>query len=130
MAIITKHWKALLALILLAGLIIFMVVDWTRFVSDFWPIDKSTVGPNLLASVVQYAIILIIVALLYPPIRDRVKRYIEHHVDSIKEHASAEVDVVHETLAHIIKHSKDIPDFTPTLSRPPRPSEVEQATPQ
>jgi hypothetical protein len=118
MALITKHWKALLALIMLSALIIFMVFDWSRFLADFWPIDHSNVGPNLVASVVQYAIILIILALLYPPFRRAVEKFAKEHVKDIKEHISAEHDIFHEKLDHIIKHSNDIPEFVPSKERP------------
>ena len=64
-----KNWKAWGAVIALAAIVYFMVFHWGRFLADFWPLDGSRVGPNLVASVVQWALIAIAVALLYPPAR-------------------------------------------------------------
>ena len=62
----SKKWAGLLALVL----VILSVVFWHgRFSADFWPLDASRVGPNLVASVIQWAIIALVVYLAYPPIR-------------------------------------------------------------
>lgn len=93
-----KYWKTYLGLAFLAALIYFMVFHWSRFLSDFWPIDKSTVGPNLFASLIQYALILITIALLYPPLRKAAERWAERHVQSIKDHVSDENKKIHVRL--------------------------------
>lgn len=115
-----KHWKKALAVILLGLIIYFMVFHWGRFLTDFWPPDKATVGPNILASLIQWAVILIAVALIYPPTRRAIERYVQSHVDSIKSHVSEEHKLVHEKMDHIIRHHPDIPDFgTPPPPTPP-----------
>jgi hypothetical protein len=108
-----KNWKAWAALVALAALIYFMVFHWGRFQADFWPIDNSHVAPNLLASLVQWALVAIVVALLYPPARRAIERFAKYHVDSIKEHVSQEHAAVHDKMDHIIRHHPDIPDFVP-----------------
>jgi hypothetical protein len=108
-----KNWKAWGALVALAALVYFMAFHWDRFLADFWPIDGSRVGPNLVASVVQWALIAIAVALLYPPARRAIERFAKRHVEDIKAHVTEEHALVHEKLDHVIKHSKDIPDFPP-----------------
>jgi len=132
---ITKHWKAISAFIMLLALLYFMIFHWGRFLADFWPFDASRVGPNLVASVVQYALLAILFVLLYPPARRAVERFALRHAKDIKDHVSAEHKRLHDKLAHhevmakhnadllnhIIKHSPDIPDF---------PHPLEQATPQ
>ena len=69
------------------------------------------VGPNLVASVVQWALIAIVVALLYPPARRAIEKFAQRHVESIKDHVSAEHAAVHAKMDHIIKFHPDIPDF-------------------
>lgn len=104
-------WQKGLAGCLLVLVVLGITLGWSRFLSDFYPPDRSFVGPNLIASVVQWAVILIAVALVYPPARRAVARYIEHHVKDIKNHVTAEHAAVHDKLDHIIKHSKDVPPF-------------------
>lgn len=109
--------KSLLALALLAGLLYFMAFHWGRFLADFWPLDNSRVGPNLTAAVVQYAVILALLYLLYPPFRRAVERFAARHVESIKAHISAEHDHVHAKLDHVIRYSKNIPNEVPGVPR-------------
>lgn len=117
---VVKNWKPILAIVAVAALIYYMAFHWGRFLLDFWPIDSSRVGPNLLASVVQYAIILITVALLYPPARRAIEKYLKRHVNEIKHHVSAEHDALHEKLDHMMKHhaKAEVRNFTPTKERP------------
>ena len=108
---IKNHWKTVVALSLLTALVLFMVFDWGRFLSDFWPIDSSRVGPNLAASVVQYAIIAGVLYLLYPPFRRAVEKFMKGHVDSLREHISAEQKKLHGKLDHIIEFHPDHPEY-------------------
>lgn len=118
---------ALGCLLLVAAFIIFW---WSRFKADFYPIDHSNVGPNLVASVVQFAVILIVAALLWPPTRRRIHAFadrklntVHDKLDSIHQHhlthhddfaaLHAKMDEALRQNAHIIKHSKDIPDEIP-----------------
>ena len=104
-------WKAFVAAVLVAGAVYFIVWHWARFRSDFWEPDRSYVGPNLVASIVQWAFILIFVSLLYPPWRRAVHRYVSGHVNAIKSHISSEQKEIHKKLDHVIKHSPDIPAY-------------------
>ena len=106
-----KHWKKVLALVLLAGIVCLCVFDWARVKSDFYPLDRSFIAPNIMAALVQWAVILILAALLYPPTRRAIERFVGGHVQSIKDHVSAEHAAVHAKMDHIIAHHPDIPPF-------------------
>jgi hypothetical protein len=119
---LSKYWKPAVAVVLVGGIVWFTVCYWDRFLSDFWPIDKATVSPNLLASVIQWAVILIIVSLLYPPWRRAIERFASRHVDSIKQHLSSEheklhakLDIMHAKQNHIIKNTRSIPNEVPGI---------------
>lgn len=90
----------------------------SRLSSDFWPPDKATVAPNILASVIQYALLALAALFVYPPWRRAVTGYIGRHVksihDKLDEHHAARTDQHDEVLRHlqhIIKHSRSIPDL-------------------
>jgi hypothetical protein len=106
-------WQRVLAVCALAAVVVFLVTEWSRFVADFWPPDRSFIGPNLVASVVQAGAILIVGALLYPPTRRAFERYMHRHVEDIKAHVSAEHAALHKKVDHIIRHHPDIPEFDP-----------------
>lgn len=127
-----KRWgKMALAIAVVVGAIYFIAFHWERFISDFYPLDKATVSPNLLASVIQWAIILVAVSLFYPPWRKAIERFAGLRIDSLKEHVSAEHDALHEKLDHLMAHHprKEVREFEPEVNRPNRPSD-DQATPQ
>jgi hypothetical protein len=113
----TTRTKVALAACLLVGIVFWVIFGWHRFLDDFWPIDASRIAPNIVAGAVQWAIILIAAALLYPPIRRAIDAYVTGHVQSLKAHVSAEHDALHEKLDHLIRHS-NVPDFEPTSIRP------------
>ena len=56
-----KKWYGLGALVLV---IVLLSVFHGRFNADFWPLDASRVGPNLVASVVQWIIIALVAYLV------------------------------------------------------------------
>ena len=109
-----KNWKAYLAVVMLAALVYFVAFHTHRFLHDFWPLDASAIAPNIVASMVQYALLLILAALLYPPIRRAVDRYVRRHVDELKDHVTTEHRKVHDKLNHIIDHHPDIPPYEET----------------
>lgn len=100
-----------------------------RIANDFWPPDRSFVGPNLLASIIQSAVVLFVAALIWPPTRKRIHDFVEKKLkpihDAVKEqhgraekhreeiHAesSAQRLSIEQKLDHIIKHHPDIPTF-------------------
>lgn len=75
---------------------------WHRILSDFWPLDKSSVAPNLVAGVAQTALYAAVAFIFYPPLR----RWFEAEVHK----GEAEL---HSKLDHIIKHHPAIPEFKP-----------------
>ena len=118
-----NKWKVLGALVLVAGIIYFIGWHWNRFLADFWGLDDSRVGPNLVASFVVWALILIATVFLYPPWRRAVARFATLHVQSIKDHITSEQTKLHAKLDrheakmnHIIKNTKAIPNEVPGVS--------------
>ena len=100
-----KKWYAGVAA--LAIVVVGAFVFHGRLGADFWPLDSSRVGPNLVASVVQWAIIALVVYVAYPPFRKA--------MEQIAHKANAEL---HEKLdrnfaaaQHIAKHHPDIPEI-------------------
>ena len=94
-----KKWAGLLALVLV---VLGVVLFHARLSADFWPFDSSRVGPNLVASVVQWAIIALVAYLVYPPIRRK--------IDAEIHKAHAKIDRNARLLQHVIKHHPDIPN--------------------
>lgn len=74
-----------------------------------WSSDKGN-GPEALQQTVIYGLIAVV---LIPPIRHAMERFAKRHVESIKSHVEHENAKVHAKLDHVIKHSKDIPDYKP-----------------
>jgi large-conductance mechanosensitive channel len=98
-----KRWAGLVALVL----VIVSVVLWHgRFSADFYPLDSSRVGPNLVASVVQWAIIALVVYLAYPPVRKAIDRAVKKHTDELHE----KLDKNAKLLRHVIEHHPEIPN--------------------
>ena len=82
-----------------------------RLKTDFLPLDRSAVGPNLVAAVVQYVILALALSLFYPPMRKAIGRFMTKHKNDLKAHFSKENELLHAKMDHIIKHHPDIPDF-------------------
>ena len=57
---------------------------WDHIYHDFWPLDSSRIGPNILASIVQWIVVGIILTFFYHP----VKRWINRELD----HVNAKID--------------------------------------
>jgi hypothetical protein len=51
-----------------------------RLLSDFWPIDKSTVAPNILASIIIFDVVTLAAALFYPPFKHALDAGLSKHV--------------------------------------------------
>jgi uncharacterized membrane protein len=82
-----------------------------RLLSDFWPIDKSTVAPNLLASLIIFDVATLAAALFYPPFKKLLDRSFQVHKDELKDHITSELSEVHAKMDHIIRHHPDIPAY-------------------
>lgn len=101
-----KKFAAIIATSIIAGVLILTLSShWfaARMVQDFWPIDSSRVGPNLVASVVQWIIVAIVASIVYPPFRN----WIEREINKIHEKLDKNALLSH----HIIKHHPEIPKF-------------------
>jgi hypothetical protein len=96
---------------LIIAIILLLVFEWGRVRADFWPLDSSRVGPNLVASVVQWAIILVVVVLLWPPTRRRIHQFTDKKLRDLHEAEKRDRQLLHKKLDHIIKESPDIGEF-------------------
>ena len=80
-----------------------------RLQSDFWPIDKATVAPNILASFIIVDLATLAAALFYPPFKKAMDRAFSRaaakgHAE-VKEHITAELSHIHDKLdAHHAEH--------------------------
>ena len=95
------------ALLVVAAIVSSIVSDWVRvrMQSDFWPLDHSFVGPNLVAAVVQWAIVLLIMAVFYPPMRRAFEASVERHKKQLMDHVSGIAAQLHD---HLDANHKDL----------------------
>ena len=96
--------KVYLAAAMVVALVLLGIFWHARLTADFWPPDRSAVGPNLVASVIQWALVLIVASLVYPPLRKAIDRWA-----TAKFHSAH--DALHSKLDHIIRHHPDIPEM-------------------
>lgn len=118
-----RAWQWAVGAALLVGVALFLTLDWHRFLADFIPPDASRVGPNMVASVLTWAFVLVVAVLVWPPARRRLHRFIDEktaplheHLAAIRAHHAAHaetLDEVRRRLDHIITHDPDIPDLPP-----------------
>ena len=78
-------WQKWSAVTVAVGLFVVIFIWPSRVLADFWPIDQG-VGANLLASLVQYAVILVVLALLWPPTRRGLHGMVDAKLAPIHEH--------------------------------------------
>ncbi len=69
------RWQKLVAVGIYVLLAAVLVIFHSRLGADFWPPDAARVAPNILAAVVQAAVVFPIVALIWPPTRRRIHRF-------------------------------------------------------
>lgn len=62
-----------------------------RLLSDFWPVDKSSVAPNILASIVIFDLVTLAASLFYPPFKKALDRGFSRHKEELKGHINAEL---------------------------------------
>lgn len=86
------RWQRLAALLVIIGLAAAAYVFRDRLSADFLPLDSSRIGPNLLASLIQAALVTVVLALLYPPFRRAVHRFVDRKTDAVH----ARLDELHE----------------------------------
>ena len=110
-------------------IVVVLVVWHHRIWSDLWPLDKSIVGPNLFAALIQGAVVLIVVVLVWQPVRRRLHLFMDRKIDTlqgsiVKFHKRSEEhrDLLHRDssegravleakLDHVIRYHPDIPEF-------------------
>jgi hypothetical protein len=109
-------------LLVIAVIIGAFISHWfaARLQSDFWPIDKATVAPNILASIIQAIVVVTFMAVFYPPFRKAIDRAASRHKEEIKNHITDGFSAVHERfdehermMKHVIDNSPDIPPLPP-----------------
>jgi hypothetical protein len=91
--------------VLIIVIAVWPVAFWHRFYGDFWGgvgFDRSVIGPNLVASLVQWFVIALVAVLVYPPLRAMANREWNHLHAKLDHNA----DVLH----HIVHHSRAIPN--------------------
>ena len=98
--------KIYVAVILVIAITSSIVLWHERFAADFYPPDRSFVGPNLVASIIQFAVIFVAATLLYPPFRKAMER-IAHEANA-EVHAKLERNA--KLLQHVIRHHPGIPN--------------------
>jgi hypothetical protein len=82
----TPRWQKLAALALFLVNMALIVVAWQRLRTDFWPLDRSFVGPNLVASIVQFDLAVIAGILIWPPTRHRLRVFLARERKHTLEH--------------------------------------------
>ena len=87
---------ALVVILVLVALVIFSSWVRSRVIGDFFPVDRSYVGPNIVASIVQAIFVFAVMAVLYPPLRHWIERELDH---------------VHTKLDHLIDHNPNVEDL-------------------
>ena len=66
-------------------LVVVLVIFRHRLSTDFIPLDRSTVGPNLVAAVIQAVIVGFFTVILYPPWRRAVHRFVDQKLSGIHD---------------------------------------------
>ena len=117
-------WQKITAGLVAAGVIVAIVVWRDRIGADFWPLDSSRVGPNLLASIVQWAVIFCAAVLLWPPWRRRLHRFVDRKVAPLHSklnglHAShKQLHARHDEHAeHLVRLGRSIQELHNKLDR-------------
>jgi hypothetical protein len=109
-----KRFAGLVALV--AALIVVGIVFHDRVSPDLWPLDSSRVGPNLVASVVQWVIVLIVASFLYPPLREWFKgsfgkihtKLDAHHAAVLSQAADHHQQLIDQADAHHAEHMQKL----------------------
>ena len=109
-----------------------IIVLWhARAAADFYPPDRSYIAPNLLASFIIASLGLVLGALVWPPTRRRLHRFMDRKLDPIHEHltvlrqhheaAAAHREEMTRQIARIHEHlgiaTEDEPTTTTTTTR-------------
>jgi uncharacterized membrane protein YccC len=90
-------WQKVVAGLVVIAVVVVVIVFHTHIGPDFFPLDKSTVGPNILASIIQWAVLFVAAVFLYPPWRRRVHRFVDGKLESIH----AKLGALHGKVDHL-----------------------------
>ncbi len=104
-----SHWRRYAALAAVAILAILAILFRDRIGPDLWPPDRSFVGPNLVAAVIQSAVVLGVVVLLYPPWRRAVHRFLDAKIGGVHEKLD-------RALGHHEEHSRRLEEITTAVA--------------
>ena len=74
----------------------FFVTVWHHLYQDFWPLDASRVGPNIVASIVQFAVVGLVMYALWPRFRKAIDRWLHGHLSSHFQDLHAKLDAHHK----------------------------------
>lgn len=66
-----------------------------RLHSDFWPIDRSYIAPNIVAAIVQAVVVVIALSLFYPPFRHALERFFTRHKADLTDHTEKVMKAMH-----------------------------------
>ena len=96
---------------LVLAVLIAAVLFRDRISADLWPLDSSRVGPNLVASVVQWVIVIIVASFVYPPLRHWIERELDRAHAKLDAHHDEVLELMrkhHAAHMKAIKQSKEI----------------------
>ena len=102
----TQRWKVIALTIGALVLIAIVVLDWNRIGADFWPPDRSFVGPNLVAAVVQAIIVGVFIVLIWPPARRRIHRFLDRKLDGIHNKLDKAAHEMGQHRQHVHEHNE------------------------
>ena len=96
-----------------------------RLLSDFWPIDKSSVAPNILASIIIFDVVTLAAALFYPPVRKALDRALTLHKNDLKVHMTEGFRAVHDRFddhdVRLSEHQRMLTHVIENSHMPPLP---------
>lgn len=91
-------WSKLTAVGIYVALVLVIVLARDRLHADLWPLDASRVAPNILASVIQAAVLFPVAVLIWPPTRRRIHRFMDSKLKALEAHQAEHNTWVHQTL--------------------------------
>ena len=123
-------WQKLAGAAVLVVVVALIIGFHHRLSADFYPLDASRVAPNILASLIQWALVFLAAVLIWPPTRRRLHRFVDRKLDPVHahlthirhhhEHANRQREQLDAKLErnfvaaqHIARHHPDIPDIGP-----------------
>lgn len=101
------------ALLALAGAGVVVGLWPGRVWHDLWPPDASAVGPNLVASLIQAGLVLIVMALVWPPFRHAIHRFLDRKLEAVQAEIHEKLEHNKALMEHLIHHSPKVPPYEP-----------------